>query len=287
MISESAPAKVNLTLRCGAVRDDGYHPLDSVVVFADWGDALSAEPAERLALHITGSADIPAGADNLVNRAARALQTAVGTDRGAALTLDKRLPAGAGLGGGSADAAASLRLLNRLWALDLSISDLARIGAGFGADVPACVWSRPLRMRGIGERIDLLRRWPDLPAVIVFPGVSLSTADVFAAFDASSPPLAETAAPPDTNDPQTALAWLAAQRNDLQTAAEALAPVIRTCLTMLARQPGVRLVRMSGSGSACFGVFDKLEAAQIAEKTIRAARRDWMAQAVTLQGARS
>ena len=153
--SEFAPAKVNLSLRVGPPRADGYHPLDSLVVFADWGDALSAQPADTLTLSLTGpgAEGLQSDTQNLVLKAAYALRAAADQpELGAHLTLDKHLPVAAGLGGGSSDAAAALRVLNRVWDLGFSLKQLAEIGTVVGADVPACVHARPLRMQGIGER---------------------------------------------------------------------------------------------------------------------------------------
>ena len=192
MIEEFAAAKLNLSLHVGPIRPDGYHPVDSLVVFADWGDRLSFEAADALSLEINGEGaeTLRSEAGNLVLKAAETLAIAAGIDKpGARIRLDKSIPLGAGLGGGSADAAAALRGLNRLWELDWPEDMLAGLGAEIGSDVPACVLSRPLRMRGRGERTELLKAWPALPALLVNPRESVSTARIFALYDSDPQPI--------------------------------------------------------------------------------------------------
>ena len=258
-----APAKVNLTLRVGRARADGYHPLDSLVVFADWGDEVRVADSPAFLLSMSGepSRGLAAGTDNLVLRAAMALRRAAGISACARIHLHKAIPVQAGLGGGSADAAATLRALNRLWRLGWSDERLAQLGLELGADVPACVYSRPLRMRGIGEWIELGEGLPDLPALIVNPGVAVPTGPVFTAFDAANPsPLTEgTWLQGDLVD------WLETQSNDLEPAAIARESVIGDTLDWLHAQPGSTLARMSGSGASCFALFDSLDAAREAE----------------------
>lgn len=291
-LAEPAPAKINLTLHCAAPRADGYHPLHSLVVFADWGDTLRAEPADALSLSLEGP-----GADglrddphNLVLKAAWALRAAADKpDLGARLVLEKHLPVAAGLGGGSADAAAALRLLNRLWALDFSLKQLAEIASVVGADVPACVWSRPLVMEGIGETITPLVAWPALYGVIVNPGVALSTADVFRAFDAreSASTLAANTRPPVAGTPEAAFERIHEGQNDLESAAMALAPVVGDVLKALEGLPGVGLARMSGSGASCFALFGNAKEAEAAADTLFAQQPGWLVRPVIFGGALS
>ncbi|PWE17621.1 4-(cytidine 5'-diphospho)-2-C-methyl-D-erythritol kinase [Marinicauda salina] len=286
---EPAPAKVNLTLRVGRARPDGYHPLDSLVVFADWGDEVQTEEADSLTLTIEGDG-AEALADethNLVLKAAWALRAAVERPELAAqITLEKRLPVAAGLGGGSADAAAALRALNRLWDLDLTRAQLAEIASVVGADAPACVYSRPLRMTGIGDRIAPLAAWPTLDAVLLHPGEAVSTARVFAAFDEDAPePLAGEARTPAAGDFETALAVIEQSANDLEPAAKRLAPVIGDALDALSTQTGARLARMSGSGATCFALFADADAARAAASALDGAQAGWRARAVRLGGA--
>lgn len=277
-LAEAAPAKINLTLHVTGRRSDGYHLLDSLVVFADVGDVVSAEPADALSLSVTGprGPGVPVGADNLVFRAARLM----GPGAGARLTLDKHLPAASGIGGGSADAAACLRVLARLWGRPVPpLADQLRLGA----DVPVCVGSRPVRMTGIGEGLDPV---PDLPPVwllLVNPGVALETPQVFRAL--ASPTHAPMPARlPVWADAPDLARWLAAQRNDLQPAAVACAPVVGDVLHAIGATPACLLARMSGSGATCFGVYASRAAADRAAETVRAAYPDWWVAATGLRG---
>ncbi len=249
-LEEAAPAKVNLALHVRTRRADGYHELDSIFAFTDYGDTLAAEPADALSLAIDGdwSGAIAGEADNLVLRAARALQAAAGTGQGAAIRLTKRIPVAAGLGGGSADAAAALRLLNRLWGLDWPAARLAELGETLGSDVPACVHSRTLRAQGRGERMDELGDvLAGLPILLVNPRVAVPTGPVFRGWDGvDRGPLAD-------GDP---LAAAMAGRNDLQPSAVAIAPVVDEVLAVLAASPAAAMVRMSGSGATCFAIYD-------------------------------
>lgn len=285
-----APAKINLTLRVGPPRADGYHPLQSLVVFADWGDTLSAAPAAELSLAVEGpqAASLADDPHNLVLKAAWALRAAAGEPQlGARLTLEKHLPVASGLGGGSADAAAALRLLNSLWDLRFSLKELAEIGTVVGADVPACVWSRPLVMEGIGERIRLLPAWPALDAVIINPGTALATPDVFRTLDGGGArddidPLPRL---PVAGDKAAAFALASAGGNDLEDAARALQPAVAQVLAMLDAREDTRLARMSGSGASCFALFDTGEAAREAAHAIALSHPGWLVQPVQLGGA--
>lgn len=287
-----APAKVNLTLHVGPPRADGYHPLHSLVVFADWGDRLVAEPSDALSLSLTGPwADgLRDDPHNLVLKAAWALRAAAGRgELGARLTLEKHLPLAAGLGGGSADAAAALRVLNDLWELDFSLRQLAEIASVVGADVPACIWSRPLVMEGIGEKITPLVAWPELHGLIANPGVAVSTPEVFRAFDAKSGAgvLPAASRMPVAGTPARALEIAAEGRNDLEASAIALQPVIGKMLATLTALPGVKLARMSGSGASAFAVLESRETAETAASALAGTYPDWRVQAVSFAGAAS
>ena len=264
--AEFAPAKVNLALHVTGRRADGYHLLDSLVVFPRVGDRVSAAPSATLTLTVDGpfAAGLAAG-DNLVLRAARL----IGPGRGAALRLEKALPVASGIGGGSADAAAALRLLARVWRLPLPATAPL---LGLGADLPACVAGAACRMRGIGERLDpvaLPRFW----LVLANPGVPVATGAVFAALAGRvGPPLA---APPAVADARALAGWLAAQHNDLEAPASALAPPIAVALAALAAQPGCALARMSGSGATCFGLFADAASAETARAALHRAHPAW------------
>ena len=286
MIEESAPAKVNLTLQVGPARPDGYHPVDSLVAFADWGDRLTFAASRELTLDIAGEgADVLRGeGDNLIMKAARLLATAAGLHHdGAHIRLQKQIPLGAGLGGGSADAAAALRGLNRLWSLDWPEDMLAGLAAEIGSDVPACVLSRPLRMTGRGERIEALGHWPDLPALLVNPGESVSTADIFKHYDHDPRPV-RAEPTPLADSYAEALDVLRLADNALQPHAVRASRAVGDVLEALRRLPNEALVRMTGSGSTCFAVFESLEEADVAAGHVRSNHPDWLVQPVTLRG---
>ncbi|WP_420431367.1 4-(cytidine 5'-diphospho)-2-C-methyl-D-erythritol kinase [Hyphobacterium sp.] len=286
MITELAPAKVNLTLRVGAVGPEGYHPVDSIVVFADWGDRLTVGPSDNLSLSIDGpqAAGVPTDSENLVLKAVDALARATGQAPVGSIALAKNIPTGAGIGGGSADAAAALRAFNRLWSLDWPPDMLAGIAAEIGSDVPACVWSRPLRMSGRGERIRLIEGWPEFPAVLVNPGISVATGPVFRAFDDDECGTGAPFRPPSRLDRDGILAALAAASNDLTGPACKTAPVIADILSALAAFPGSGIARMSGSGATCFALFDTTDLRDDAAGRLRADHPDWHVFPVALQG---
>ncbi len=283
---EAAPAKVNLTLRVLGRRADGYHEISSLVAFADCGDRLSFAPGGELKLTVGGPRAAQAGdnADNLVLRAARAMKErfpglVLGT-----FDLDKTLPVAAGLGGGSADAAAALRLVARVNAIAPSDPRLYEAARATGADVPVCLDRRPRLMWGVGEKLSAPLNLPPLHAVLVNPGVALATKDVFAgwtrAADALSP--FDPAALEKIQDREQLLQALARQANDLEAAAIKLAPVVGGLLAALRALAGCRLARMSGSGATCFGLFDSSEAAQSAAETLGNKYPQWWVRACVL-----
>ena len=254
-LTEAAPAKVNLYLHLTGRRDDGYHLLDSLVAFAEIGDVLRAEPAETLSLRVAGpfAGGVSAESDNLVLRAARALATEAGVSHGADIVLEKHLPVASGIGGGSADAAAALRLLCRLWGLSPDRAVLARLAGGLGADVPACLFGRTCRMGGIGERLEPVPPLPQCGIVLVNPGIAVATADVFRTRRGA---WSSRATLPAGWANSVAMAHdLGPLHNDLEPAAVTLRPVIADVLAALAALPGCLLARMSGSGATCFGLF--------------------------------
>jgi 4-diphosphocytidyl-2-C-methyl-D-erythritol kinase len=250
-----APAKVNLYLRITGRRADGFHLLDSLAVFAGAGDRISAGASDRLGLTLAGpeAAALGAEPDNLVLRAARALAAAAGRPARAALRLEKNLPVASGIGGGSADAAAALRVLDALWDARLGPEGLARLAAGLGADVPVCVARRPARMRGVGEVLSPVPALPALGLLLANPRLALATPAVFRA---RAPGFAAEATMPARFADAAALAdWLRPLGNDLQDAAIGLCPPVAEVLAAIAARPGCLLARMSGSGATCFGLF--------------------------------
>jgi len=276
-----APAKVNLYLHVTGRRDDGFHLLDSLIVFAGVADRLHVRPATDLGLDMRGPfADaLGASADNLVLRAAKRLAEFSGVHAGAALTLEKNLPVAAGIGGGSADAAAALRLLARFWRISPSRESLSALAADLGADVPVCLFGRPAFVSGVGEAVTPAPRLPDVWLVLVNPRVALATADVFAR--RTAPPSAPGRFPP-VGDVRDLVRVLAPVRNDLAEVAAGLAPSIGLVLAALDRLPGCLLARMSGSGATCFGLFASAEAARGAAATLRRERRDWWVRAAPI-----
>jgi 4-diphosphocytidyl-2-C-methyl-D-erythritol kinase len=265
-----APAKVNLALHVTGRRADGYHLLDSLVVFACVGDAVSAELAEGLSLVLDGpeAGALAAEPDNLVLRAARAL--AAGRELGAALRLVKRLPVASGIGGGSSDAAAALRVLARLWRVE---ADLPALALSLGADVPVCLARSPAVMRGIGEALAPAPRLPRFGLLLANPRVAVETRAVFAA---RAPGFSAPIAYPEAWSDAAAMARdLAAWRNDLEAPAMALCPVIGQVRAAIAAQPGCLLARMSGSGATCFGLFADAAAAERAAADLPGAWWRW------------
>ena len=282
---ESAPAKVNLTLRVLGRRDDGYHQIESLVAFADCGDRLTLAPGGELALAVSGPGAGQAGADadNLVLKAARALAARIPGIKLGAFSLEKNLPVAAGLGGGSADAAAALRLIAQANGLPRGDPRVFEAARATGADVPVCLDPRPRLMRGIGEILSEPLVVPPLPAVLVNPGVAVATKPVFAAWT----PAAEPSTPFDLaaakgGGIERLLYLLAAQANDLETAAIQLAPAIAGVLAGLRALPGCRLARMSGSGATCFGLFSSTAEAAAAAKIAQRRNPDWWVRACAL-----
>lgn len=268
--AHQAHAKINLFLHVGAKRADGFHALQSLVAFTEIGDGLSFSAAEHLSLSITGpfAAGLSVGADNLVCKAARALEA----NKGAAITLTKNLPVASGIGGGSADCAATLRGLSALWGLGHDVTGLQKIGETLGSDVPVCVTCRPQWMEGRGEILTELPALPELPIVLVNPGIGVPTGKVFGALQTRRgvdlPTPSAFAAADDL------IAYLKDTTNDLESPARLIAPQIDTVLNTLEGE-GALLSRMSGSGATCFGLFDSDEAAERAAGAIKAAQPGW------------
>ncbi len=279
-LTTRARAKVNLDLALLGRRADGYHELDSLVAFAGIGDGLSLDPSGPPGLTISGprSAGLEAGPGNLVLRAAEAFRMAYPAARSGAFHLVKRLPVASGIGGGSADAAAALRLLARLNGLPLATPRLQEIAAAIGADVPVCLASRARVMSGIGERLGPVLRLPRLPALLVNPGVPVETVAVFRALGLPASGELAQPRPPIEAVPETVPALhakLAASRNDLEPPAMGVAPVVAQVLERLRALAGCRLARMSGSGATCFALFDDTEASLAAGRALRREGRGW------------
>jgi 4-diphosphocytidyl-2-C-methyl-D-erythritol kinase len=284
-----APAKVNLFLHVGAPSADGYHPICSLMAFADIGDRLSTFDAEALCLAVAGpfAADLAGDDDNLVMRAARALiAEARRPVAPVGLSLQKLLPVASGLGGGSSDAGAALRLLRETFGLSLDNSRLEALAAALGSDGPACLWGAPAIVEGRGDRLSLAPGLPPLDAVLVRAPVAVSTAAVYGRFDELGR-FGDAARPvlPDAfEDAVDLAAWLSGQRNDLEAAAIAVAPEVGTVLETLANEPEALLARVSGSGGACFALCaSDIEAESLAER-LEAMAPDWWVQRCRLGG---
>jgi 4-diphosphocytidyl-2-C-methyl-D-erythritol kinase len=275
-IVETAPAKINLALHVTGRRDDGYHLLDSLVTFAEDGDELVFETADSDSFRVVGRFGTELSQDdNLVLKARdllRAAHDAQGQPYGqVAITLDKSLPIASGIGGGSADAAATLRGLLRLWKADLPAETLLEIAIQLGADVPMCLASTPLRARGIGETIEKAAM-PSVPLVLVNPLKPVSTPEIFRSLTRrDNAPIGEMTAAPTVSEWMKSLSAL---RNDLQPPAEALVPEITEACDLL-RQSLAGFVRMSGSGATCFGLYETEAAAMKAALALSAYRPNW------------
>jgi 4-diphosphocytidyl-2-C-methyl-D-erythritol kinase len=281
--AEAAPAKVNLALHVTGRRDDGYHELESLVVFAGVADELVARPAKRDSLTVAGpfAAAAGSGDTNLVARAVAAFRARWPdhVQGGLAIELNKNLPVAAGLGGGSADAAAALRLMASLGEDEVSFADLSALAATVGADVPVCLLSRPTEVRGIGEILHPLRAFPKTHIVLVNPLVPVVTADVFRRLQSrQNPPL--PALPSPMTRPAELGLWLTETRNDLEPPATALVPAIGELIAELAALDGCILSRMSGSGGTVFGLFASASRAHQAAHDLRERHREyWVAAA--------
>ena len=266
VITEIAKAKVNLDLRVCRRREDGYHDLDSLVVFTDLGDQLSFRPADGFTLSIEGAfaGQLLGERDNLVERAANRLGAWFDRAPNVHVTLEKNLPIAAGIGGGSADAAATLRGLCRFWNVPATMSDLVALAEKIGADVPVCLGGRAARMTGIGDKLAPFDLPAPMPMLLVNPGVALATPPVFKLLDQMSGGR-EGALPLESD--AAFLEALVGSVNDLESPARQLAPEIDQVLNGLVSLSGCRLARMSGSGATCFGVFeDECSLASAAER---------------------
>jgi 4-diphosphocytidyl-2-C-methyl-D-erythritol kinase len=290
---EPAPAKVNLTLRVLGARPDGYHEIESLVVFAAIGDALAFTPGTNLTLTVRGPTAAAAGdvADNLVLKAVHALGERCDGLALGRFVLSKRLPVAAGIGGGSTDAAAALRLLARHNRIALDDARVVAAARATGADVPVCLDPRPRVMRGKGEVLSQPLALSSLPTLLINPRVSVATRDVFAALHAGPVPRHRTSRPVDegwaAGRPPTradVIDFVSRHGNDLEGAAISLHPAIAQALAALQALAGCRLARMSGSGATCFGLFDSNRAAVTAARALRLDHPQWWIRPTMLGG---
>lgn len=272
-----APVKINLYLHITGRRDDGYHEVDTLIAFTDFGDEISAAPSDSLKVSADGpfASELPEGQGNLVVRAVEALRHTAGEITSAHLTLSKHIPLAAGVGGGSADAAAAMWAVSRLWKLDTDNKiDLFDVGRPLGADVPACLYRRPSFASGIGQDLIAAPTLPEAGILLVNPGVKLSTPSVFKARTGGfSPDMADPAASLDTVT--KLVGFLKDRSNDLTDAAIKLCPAVEDVLYALEQTPGCRLARMSGSGATCFGIYDDRAMAEKAASVLEGADFWW------------
>lgn len=282
-LTEKACAKINLTLRVLGRRDDGYHTLESLVAFANLADTLTLQPGGALAIDVSGPFAASSGepADNLVLKATAALGSQVKTLKVGRFHLEKNIPVAAGLGGGSADAAAALRLLARVNELSLDDARLMEAALSAGADVPVCLTSHACMMRGLGERLSPPLDLPPLHALLVNPGAALATRDVFAKFGDNFDMRADDTLVP--HERGALFDWLLAQDNDLTPAAIACAPVVAEVLKAVRAAPGALLTRMSGSGSTCFALFGTAGEAAAAAAALKTRHADWWVMPATIR----
>lgn len=278
-----AKAKINLALHVTGRRADGYHLLDSLVVFADVGDELIIAASAETGIEVNGpfGSGLDVGDTNLVLRAYRALSGALDKPLPPTrFTLTKNLPVSSGIGGGSADAAAALHGLIDRWQVEIDVDKLREVALSLGADVPVCLASTTCRMAGIGQDITNINDFPLRYCVLVNPGVAVSTPAVFAAL---ALPVGKDAFSPLPELPRANwLKWLNATRNDLQKPAMSVAPEIEQTLHALAQSPDCQLARMSGSGATCFGLYSDAQAADTAAKQIAENHSDWWVVATTI-----
>lgn len=286
-LATRAPAKINLTLHVLGRRADGYHDLESLVAFAGTGDDLRLEPGSDFALEVAGPTAALAGegGDNLVLKAARLLAERVEGLRSGTFRLTKRLPVAAGMGGGSSDAAAALRLLARLNDLPLSHPAVREASRLTGADVPVCLEPQARMMRGVGEEVGPALRLPRLFCVLVNPRVPVETPAVFRELGLQTGQMLAGVPHPAMEDVSSAslLDRLKAARNDLEAPACRVQPVIREVIGLVQGTEGCRLARMSGSGATVFGLYDDCETAAEAAQRIRRERPGWWVKATSLR----
>ena len=275
VIREFAPAKINLFLHVGEKRADGFHAVQSLVAFAAIGDDLEFAPADELSLEIKGpyAGSLQSDADNLALKAARALAQEVGVKSAAKIALTKNLPVASGIGGGSADAAATLRGLQRLWQIELPGQTRAKIAEALGSDVPVCVASQPSWMEGRGEHVTSAGVLPPLAIVLANPGLAVSTAAIFAALAARRG--VGDVKPAAWSSVGELISYLKGTTNDLESPARKVAPVVVEVLEALASCVGVLLTRMSGSGATCFSLFESDAGARAAARQISERHPSW------------
>lgn len=283
-VSILAKAKINLDLLITGKREDGYHLLDSLVVFADYGDEIILSPADELTLEVCGpfSKSLKADDNNLALKAARMMKEHFSYAGGAKITLIKKLPVSSGIGGGSADAAATIRGMMEIMNIEGHTSELESMALSLGADVPVCLQSQNIRMRGIGERFEPFDFDSPLHLLLVNPGVSVSTAEIFQKRSARKAPFSQDRALPEkVKNLSQIVEILSESANDLEQEACLAAPEIKTVLTALKSNENCLLARMSGSGATCFGLYEKRAEAEAIGHALQQAHPQWWVQSAS------
>ena len=275
VLKVSVPAKINLFLHVLGNRPNGYHELESLVAFTQVGDNLSIEPADELTFALKGpfAEKLLLNESNLVAQAARLMGKGLKKMPGARITLEKNLPVASGIGGGSADAGATLSALNIFWRVGRTRKELLELGLFLGADVPACIYGKTAFLAGIGELIKPAPKFPSMGVLLVNPGLSLSTAKVFSSFDSAFSKANNEIE--SWLNLQTFIAYLQKKTNDLEVPAKRLAPVINEVLDVLENEPNCLLARLSGSGATCFGLFPSSEYAKKSKQNISNKHQEW------------
>lgn len=277
-----APAKINLFLHITGKRNDGYHLLQSLFAFADYGDEIRIEESNNFSLAINGPfSDSILSEENLITKSVTALENHTGRRANCKIRLTKNIPVGAGLGGGSADAAATIKALIDFWDIKVPDKKIDNIALSLGADIPACLYNRPCFVEGIGEKIIPINSFPALPAILVYPNKGCSTTEIFDRYNLS--PSKIITPPENLNDKQQLMEFLKKQKNDLTATAIDHIPEINNILDEIKNQKGCLISRMSGSGSTCFGLFETKEDSENAVQNIKKNNPGWWVQAVTIK----
>jgi len=281
VICEFAPAKINLFLHVGRRCDDGFHLLQSLVAFADVGDTIAVEPARTVSLVIEGpfARALAPEHDNIILRTVQAASAKSGIDRGVRIALTKNLPVAAGIGGGSADAAATLRCLQRLWGV--TKQQTGELAESLGADVPVCLVSSPAWMEGRGERVSPASVLPPVFLLLVNPGIAIQTATVFGALGVRRG--VEGTKPARWTTFDDFIAYLRTTSNDLEAPAHEIAPSIASVLAAISGCQGAELARVSGSGPTCFGLFRQSQEAAAAAEVLNNREPSWWIRATELR----
>lgn len=280
MFSELAKAKINLTLEVVGKRRDGYHELNSLVAFASYGDCLTFQEGEKEDLVISGPFAFGLEGENLILKAANFITSSYPDVQSGVFSLDKRLPVASGIGGGSADAAAALRLLSSQISGGLEGLDYAEIARALGADIPVCIEQKPVMMSGIGDILKPIEGLVPLHAVLVNPGVPVSTGEIFRRLNASEiiEDEGSQVALPAFSTLDDVLGYMTKHGNDLQAVAEDIEPAVVEVIKALQEQEGYRIARMSGSGATCFGIYENDAQAQKAASEISKSYESWWVQ---------